>query len=647
MPTKVTIISLVLFALILGFSLEARLFSPPQETMDICIYSRDGELDRLRLILSNSRQPAKLVNSFDDAGMTPLMLAVKSSDANIEVVRLLLDNGADVNAISHGRYDNGRPVLSYALSAGDPRKAALLLQRGANIRYRRAGGYDAIIDAVHGRDITRDSRLIELLKLLIDHGADVNGRTKYCESGVRVTSSLGRFDAVALLLAAGAEEEPLGWSPLMKAIALGGLEDIKSALKSDTNLEAKDSWKRTPWLLAIQTGDIAKTQLLREQGANTDAHGASGKPPLFYAIGNGHHEMLQWLLDLGMDPEQHDGSGSTALIEAAQYGDTIAMDLLLEKGAEVDRGKFGRSPEYKERLRELFGDRDDDSTSLEDSSLNEETALSYAMTAKAALRLIAAGADPSRLTREARRQILGFKADSSDEYRLVSPKDFLRGRYRRFGRTNPELTNDPFWLAMIRSGANAWSATRYFSDSASEPDKPVWCADRFGQSLTALPDGRIVEIGGEHEDWYDPDFSIYNDVFVHDGRGNIQIYSYPKKEFPPTDFHTATRVDEYIYIIGSLGYADTRSYGMTSVFRLNLDDFHMEAVKTSGEMPGWIYDHRARLITESRILITGGKVCTLEDGEEKHTPNNKDYILDLKKMVWSSSNSKQFQVQHQ
>jgi ankyrin repeat protein len=636
-PTKASIISLVAIALVLGFSLKAKLFSVARGTMDIHIYSLNGELDKIRLILDNSRQPSKLVNAYDDAGMTPLMLAVKSPDASVEVARLLLDYGAEVNAVSHGEYDEGRPVLSYALSADDPAKTELLLQLGANIRYRRDGGYDAVIDAVHGRDITRDSNLVGLLKLIVEHGADVNGRTQYCESGIRVTSNLGRFDAVALLLAAGADEESLGWSPLMKAVALGGLEEIESALESGADLETRDSWKRTPWLLAIQTGDIAKARLLRERGANTDARGPSGKPPLFYAIGNGHHEMLRWLLDLGIDPEQHDGSGTTALIEAAEYGDTIAMDLLLTNGAEVDRGKYEMSPEYKESLRELFGEQDDEPTPQADSSLKEETALSYATTARAALWLIAAGADPARLSREARRRILGFEAEPSEEYRLVSSDDFRHGRYRRFGRTNPELTNDPFWLAMIRSGANAWSATQNFTNSVSEPDKPVWCADRFGQSLTALADGRIVEIGGEHEDWYDPDFSIYNDVFVHDGSGSIKIYSYPKKVFPPTDFHTATQVGEYIYIIGSLGYADTRSYGTTPVFRLNLDDFRMETVNTSGEMPGWIYDHRASLVAGSRIHVTGGKVCSLVDGEERHIANSNEYVLDLRNMTWSST----------
>ena len=35
-----------------------------------------------------------------------------------------------------------------------------------------------------------------------------------------------------------------------------------------------------------------------------------------------------------------------------------------------------------------------------------------------------------------------------------------------------------------------------------------------GRSTVWLPDGRVVLIAGEHEDSYDPDFCIYNDVVV-------------------------------------------------------------------------------------------------------------------------------------
>ena len=43
---------------------------------------------------------------------------------------------------------------------------------------------------------------------------------------------------------------------------------------------------------------------------------------------------------------------------------------------------------------------------------------------------------------------------------------------------------------------------------------PFWSFDRYGMSVTHLEDGRIILIGGEHEDYYDPYFFIYNDVWA-------------------------------------------------------------------------------------------------------------------------------------
>lgn len=80
-----------------------------------------------------------------------------------------------------------------------------------------------------------------------------------------------------------------------------------------------------------------------------------------------------------------------------------------------------------------------------------------------------------------------------------------------------------------------------------------------------MPDGRAVHIGGEHEDYYDPDFFIYNDVTVVGPDGSIKIRGYSRGVFPPTDFHSATLAGDAILIIGRLGYPDQRVAGRTPV----------------------------------------------------------------------------------
>ena len=145
---------------------------------------------------------------------------------------------------------------------------------------------------------------------------------------------------------------------------------------------------------------------------------------------------------------------------------------------------------------------------------------------------------------------------------------------------------------------------------------------------------RFVQIGGEHEDYYDPDFCIYNDVVVHERSGNFTILGYPKEVFPPTDFHSATMVKGDIYIVGGLGYQGARMFGTTPVYSLNCKTWEIEAVKTVGENPGWIFKHKTSFDGSSCLVVSGGTVCQEVDGEEQHVENEESFRLDLSDMRW-------------
>jgi hypothetical protein len=218
----------------------------------------------------------------------------------------------------------------------------------------------------------------------------------------------------------------------------------------------------------------------------------------------------------------------------------------------------------------------------------------------------------------------------------VSLSDFERGWSRRYGVSNPEEIVEPFWEGMIRAGISAgWAATLYGQPTVRWPIRvPIWCAERHGQSFTFLPDGRIVQIGGEHEDFYDQDFCIYNDVFVHQPDGTIQIFGYPESVFPPTDFHTATLVGEHIYIVGSLGYPQVRQDGVTPVYRLDTKTFRIDRVETHGEGPGWISRHRADRTDAGDIRISGGKVPTHDGIGRTDATNGRSFVLDTKRLAW-------------
>ncbi|KAK3899211.1 hypothetical protein C8A05DRAFT_46662 [Staphylotrichum tortipilum] len=196
----------------------------------------------------------------------------------------------------------------------------------------------------------------------------------------------------------------------------------------------------------------------------------------------------------------------------------------------------------------------------------------------------------------------------------------------------------------------------------NEASRPIFCFDRFGRTETLLPDGRIIFIGGEHEDHCNPDFFIFNDVVVVHGRGEptqrpnfriyvndmehgvnlllktavsvrgaspeqIDIYRYPVDVFPPTDFHSATyhkdggTGKEYICIIGGLGYPGSVHRNATVTYQLDLEDFRIRRMKTGGQEPP-PGDGTERITT-----LTGDTIEVFNDGD--------NYILSLADMQWS------------
>lgn len=130
--------------------------------------------------------------------------------------------------------------------------------------------------------------------------------------------------------------------------------------------------------------------------------------------------------------------------------------------------------------------------------------------------------------------------------------------------------------------------------------------------------------------------SFWDDAVVYDGKGSFDIYGYPEEVFLPTDFHTATLVGSYIYIIGNLGYGKNMVAGDTPIYRLDTKTWKMERVTSSGEKPGWIGRHDAKLLDPRRIEISGGQVAVVgAEGRYDLEPNPAVFILDLKKFVWT------------
>jgi hypothetical protein len=237
----------------------------------------------------------------------------------------------------------------------------------------------------------------------------------------------------------------------------------------------------------------------------------------------------------------------------------------------------------------------------------------------------------------------GHEAHETPLDPAVTPKLFQAWRSPRLVQSNPERMNNPVWEWLIRSKLNAYTATeRLIGPSASDAG-PGWCFDRFGQSSTQLPDGRNVLIGGEHEDFYDSDFYIYNDVVVLHPDGRIDIFGYPRDVFPPTDFHSATLAGNRIVIIGSLGYPEHRQPGTTPVAVLDLETFAISKMITVGVPPGWLHRHDAVLSEDGASILIRKGLLDRRDGDGTFVENIDDWRLRHKDWSWERLTERRWQ----
>jgi ankyrin repeat protein len=161
------------------------------------------------------------VNVKDDMGRTPLMFA--SLEGNAEIVRLLIEEGADVNAMTGrvffassgsdsaeatfisaislmmARDLNNRTALMYAAEQGHAEIVRLLIEAGANVNTIGWQNRTALIYASECGDV-------ECVQSLIDAGADVNVVTNGGETACTIASREGHSQVVALLKEAGAKQ---------------------------------------------------------------------------------------------------------------------------------------------------------------------------------------------------------------------------------------------------------------------------------------------------------------------------------------------------------------------------------------------------------------------------------------------------------
>lgn len=240
--------------------------------------------------------------------LTPLLFAAR--EGHIQAVRLLIEAGADIDAVAA----DGKDALSLSIFNGHYELASLLIDRGADVNQADAGGFTPLFWAVDRRNaetapnfpwtVTDDP--LPLVRQLLEAGADPN--------------------------------QVINNTPT--ALMRGGSPRIVFA---------------TALMRAAFSGDISLVRLLLDHGADPHIRSSDDETVLGAAAGTGfiygfHKErplnerlaVIELLVEEhGLDVNWHDDYGITPLMAAANLGDVPIIQYLVDQGADLGAYDLG------------------------------------------------------------------------------------------------------------------------------------------------------------------------------------------------------------------------------------------------------------------------------------------------------------------
>ena len=226
----------------------------------LCVAAERGNTDMVKFLVKDCQAD---IEDRDFNLQTPLWIA--ASHGKLEVVKLLLGFGADINAVAKTRetpYEIGRTPVNEACSGRREETAKFLIRQGADINRPGKFGQTCLRNSTHNLELCQllieygarvndqdnfgDTALhiailwshLEIVQLLLDHGSDQNIKNNQGDDALQLASLHGK-DSIVMELVARQEPTPLRW---VESQTLLGSHCLFSGARDETH--ALVYWKR-------------------------------------------------------------------------------------------------------------------------------------------------------------------------------------------------------------------------------------------------------------------------------------------------------------------------------------------------------------------------------------------------------------------
>lgn len=234
-----------------------------------------GQIDMMKVMLD--------CEAFDGQNEVPrsqTVLRKAAADGYLDVVKLLIAQGADLNAASgwHGS------VRALQLAAENGHVDVLQLLMAHGVHPDNASG---MFGSLAPLQAAAEEGQVDAITVLLFHGANVDAMYER-RAALHVAAKNGQVDAIRVLLAHGADVNAnyRGWTALYDAAENGHVDAIKVLLAHGADFDEED--KGWPALkTAVVYGQVDAIRVLLAHGAEVRGEDGGGTA-LRGAVGSGH-----------------------------------------------------------------------------------------------------------------------------------------------------------------------------------------------------------------------------------------------------------------------------------------------------------------------------------------------------------------------